>query len=280
MPARVLEGKPVAAALRDAAAARVAELNGRGVTPAAAVVRVGDDEGSASYAGSLQRSFARAGVEMRLIELPAGTPEDAVAAVLDELSADPAVHGIMLQEPVPAPLDAERLALGIAPGKDIDGVHPLNAGRLFQGRDGGLVPATALGGIRLLEHYGVEPKGRQVVVIGRSTIVGRPFALLCLHRHATVTLCHSRTVDLPAVARTGDILAVAVGRAAMVEPEWVKPGAVVVDFGVNFRDGAMCGDVAEEVAEVAGALTPTPGGTGAVTTAVLLSNLLEAASAA
>jgi methylenetetrahydrofolate dehydrogenase (NADP+)/methenyltetrahydrofolate cyclohydrolase len=277
MAARVLEGKTIAAQLRADATARVEALRARGVEPTVAVVRVGEDEAAVSYARSLERAFERAGVGFRLSALPANSDAATVTHVLHELSHDQQVHGILLQEPVPSPLDAEALALAIDPRKDIDGVHPLNAGYLFQGRTGGFVPATARGGLELLDAHGVPLQGRHAVVIGRSTIVGRPAALLLLHRHATVTLCHSRTVDLPAIARHADVLLAAVGRAGFVTPEFVKPGATVVDFGINFADGALCGDVAPEVAQVAGGLTPTPGGTGVVTTAVLLAQLVTAA---
>lgn len=276
----MLDGKALAADLRAQAAERIAVLTARGLQPCVAVVRVGADEASCSYESSLTKAFTKAGVVVRAEVRPADTTPDQARALLAELSADSAVHGIMLLEPVPSGLDAEALALSLAPEKDIDGVHPTNAGKLFQGRADGVVPATALGGLRLLEREQVPLAGTRAVVIGRSTIVGRPFALLLLHRHATVTLAHSRTRDLAALAREADLLAVAVGRAGLVQPDWVKPGATVLDFGTNFVDGQMRGDVDPSCAEVAGALSPTPGGTGAVTTAVLLNNLLDAAERA
>jgi methylenetetrahydrofolate dehydrogenase (NADP+)/methenyltetrahydrofolate cyclohydrolase len=275
----MLDGKAVAAQLRADVDGQLAALKADGVEPAVAVVRVGDDEASAGYARSLERPFERAGVGFRLELLPENASPDQVQALLLALSADPAVHGIMLQEPVPAPHDAEALALAIDPRKDIDGVNPLNAGKLFQGRPDGFIPATALGGIVLLEREGVELAGRHAVVIGRSPIVGRPMALLLLHRHATVTVCHSRTVDLPAIARQADLVVAAVGRAGFVTPDMVKPGATVLDFGTNYVDGRLLGDVDPAVAEVAGAMSPTPGGTGAVTTVALLANTVQAARA-
>jgi len=227
-----------------------------------------------SYGKSLAHS-SNARLPFRLTALPSDTPGRG-DRLLQQLEANH-VHGIMLQEPVPDHLDADALALHIDPRKDIDGVHPLSAGRLFQGRTDGFVPATARGGMELLDRVGIELQGRRAVVIGRSNIVGRPMALLMMHRHATVTVCHSRTQRLAEVCREADILVAAVGRAGFVTPEMVKPGATVIDFGINYVDGRLCGDLAPEVAEVAGALTPTPGGTGAVTTAALLANLLEAA---
>ncbi|MBI5830801.1 MAG: bifunctional 5,10-methylenetetrahydrofolate dehydrogenase/5,10-methenyltetrahydrofolate cyclohydrolase [Armatimonadetes bacterium] len=277
MAARVLDGKACAAQLRESVAARLALLGERGVTVGFAVVYVGDDPASGSYVRSLERVFTKAGVSVRAELLPADSSPERVRTLLCELSADPAIHGIMLQEPVPDQLDAEALALCIAPEKDIDGVHPQNAGKLFQGRSDGFVPATAQGGIMLLEREGVELSGKRAVVVGRSTIVGRPMALLLLHRHATVTICHSRTRDLAAVCREADVLAVGIGRAGFITPDMVKPGAVVVDFGTNFVGDQMLGDVDPAVAEVASALSPTPGGTGAVTTAVLLAGVVTAA---
>jgi methylenetetrahydrofolate dehydrogenase (NADP+)/methenyltetrahydrofolate cyclohydrolase len=275
-----LDGKACAAQLRENTAMRLALLASRGITVGVAVVRVGDDEASVLYARSLEKAFAKAGVAFRLEALAADAGESAVRERLATLGADTSVHGILLQEPVPAPLEAEALAMLIDPSKDIDGVHPLSAGRLMQGRADGFVPATALGGMLLLEREQIPLKGQRAVVIGRSNIVGRPMALLLLHRHATVTICHSRTVDLPAVAREADVLIAALGRPGFVTPDFVKPGAVVVDFGINYVDGAMRGDVDPAVAEIAGALTPTPGGTGAVTTAALLHNAVLAAERA
>ena len=279
MAAKMLDGRALSAAIKSELSGRVATLVSQGRTPNVVVVRVGDDPGAVSYGNSLAKAFDKAGMQFSLEQLDGDLPPEQVAARLDQLSADPAVHGIMLQEPVPAPHDAEALALHIAPHKDLDGVHPTNAGSLFQGRNGAFVPATAEGGLELLLREGVELKGKQAVVIGRSTIVGRPLAMLLLHQHATVTICHSRTRDLAAVARTADILCVAVGRPWLATPEFVKSGAVVLDFGVNFVDGEMRGDVHVDVANVAGAMTPTPGGTGPVTTAILLRHAVEAAEA-
>ncbi len=279
MAARILDGRELGKAWRAESAAAIARLKELGTAVGVAVVRVGDDEGAASYARQLAKTFAAAGVAMRLEVLPADSDEAAVRGLLHSLSADPTVHGILLQEPVPEPLSADDLALDIDPGKDIDGVHPLNAGKLFQGRDDGFVPATAWGGLELLRRHGVELKGRRVAMVGRSTIVGRPMALLMLHQHATVTICHTRTVDLADRTREADIVVAAVGRPWMITADMVREGAVVVDFGINFVDGELRGDVALEVAEVAGALTPTPGGTGAMTNAALLANLVRAASA-
>ncbi len=275
--ATILDGRAVAAQWRGELAGRLSALAERGVQPTLAVVRVGEDPGSVSYARALVRMGEQNGAAVRLEALPADSSAVAVEGLLARLAADPQVHGIMLQEPVPAPLEAAALALAIDPRKDVDGVHPANAGLLFQGREDGFVPATALGGLALLERSGVELRGRRAVVVGRSTIVGRPLALLLLHRHATVSICHSRTADLAAATRAAEVLAVAIGRPWFITPAMVAPGAVVVDFGVNFVDGQLRGDVDPAVEAVAGALSPTPGGTGAVTNAALLANLVTAA---
>lgn len=279
MAAMILDGREVARQIREELSAQVAALAAQGVTPHAAVVRVGSDEGSVGYAKSLARTFAQAGLTLTVHELPADAPADEVSALLRTLSAAPDVHGVMLQEPLPAPLLADELVLAIDPSKDVDGVHPYNAGKLFQGRADGFVPATAAGGIEILARAGIAIEGCRAMVVGRSRIVGRPLALLLLARHATVTVAHTRTRDLPALAREADLLAVAAGRPWLVTPEWVKPGATVLDFGTNYIAGEMRGDVAPEVAEVAGALTPTPGGTGPVTTAMLLRAVVAAALA-
>jgi methylenetetrahydrofolate dehydrogenase (NADP+)/methenyltetrahydrofolate cyclohydrolase len=201
-----------------------------------------------------------------------------VVALVRRLSSDPSVHGIMVQEPLPKQVSSEAVLSVLDPGKDVDGVHPINAGRLVQGEGLYFVPATPAGGMEILKRNGVQLKGKRAVVVGRSNIVGKPMAFLLLHQHATVTICHSRTVDLAGVCREADVLCAAVGKAQMIKGDWVKPGAVVIDFGVNFADGKMVGDVDyAAAAEVAGAITPVPGGTGPMTNIMLMLNVLEAA---
>jgi methylenetetrahydrofolate dehydrogenase (NADP+) / methenyltetrahydrofolate cyclohydrolase len=252
-----------------------------GLPPTLAVLRVGDDEAAVGYGRAIERNCKSVGVAFRSATLPAEADQATVAATLATLNHDPAVHGIMILEPLPAGIDHGALVLALDPAKDVDGVHPLNAGRLAQGRPPYFVPATPAGGIRLLEEAGVEFTGRQAVVVGRSDIVGKPMALLLLQRHCTVTIAHSRTQDLPAVCRTADILCVAVGRAELVRGDWVKPGATVVDFGTIYTADGLKGDChAESVAAVAGRLTPVPGGTGPMTNVLLMENLLQAALAA
>lgn len=274
MPARLLEGRPVADAIWhevDDGAVRFAEAAGR--PPALALVS-GADEAAAAYGRQIERQFTRHG--LRVLKSSAGAPD--YLAHLRGLSADPGVDGILLLTPMPQGVSGQDAALAIDPVKDVDGQHPLNLGLLAQRRRA-FAPATAAGGLRLLRHYEVALRGARVVVIGRSPVVGMPLALLLTDADATVTVCHSRTVDLPSVARTADILCVAIGRAGMLGPDAVKPGAVVVDFGTNPRvDGSLVGDVQfEAICEVAAAITPVPGGTGPTTVAVLAEHTLRAA---
>ena len=278
MSAQLLDGKALSKTIRDAVKADFAALaQSSGVAPTLAVLRVGDDASAAGYARAIERTCAGVGVAFAAHVLPQDATQEAVEAEIAQLNSDPGVHGIMILEPLPAQINGHRLIDHLNPAKDVDGVHPLNAGRLSAQKQPYFVPATPAGAIRLLEEAGVEFKGKHAVVIGRSDIVGKPMALLLLHRHCTVTIAHSRTADLTGVAHSADILCVAVGRPEMVRGDWVKPGAVVVDFGTTYTDDGLKGDCAqEEVAAVAGMLTPVPGGTGPVTNAMLMSNLLDA----
>ena len=249
-----------------------------GVTPALSVLRVGDDDASAGYARAIGKNCASVGVRFDEVVLGADADQAAVERALQLLNGDKAVHGIMILEPLPEGLDADALVLQLDPNKDVDGVHPMNAGRLQAQRPPYFVPATPEGGMRLMEEAGVEFRGKHAVMVGRSDIVGKPMAMLLLHRHCTVTIAHSRTQDLPGVCRSADILCVAVGRPEMVKGDWIKPGAIVVDFGTNYTDDGLKGDCDQaQAAEVAGMITPVPGGTGPMTNAMLMSNVLDAA---
>lgn len=275
MSAQLLDGAALAAEVR---AALKAEIANQPTPPTLATLRVGEDEAAAGYERALARTCKNMGVTLRTEHLPSASSQSEVAATLQQLNADAHVHGIMILEPLPSAIDLGELIIALDPAKDVDGVHPLNAGRLAQQRPPYFVPATPLGGIQLLEAAGVDFKGKQAVVVGRSDIVGKPMALLLLHRHCTVTIAHSRTVDLPAVCRTADILCVAVGRAELVRGDWVKPGAIVVDFGTTYTDAGLKGDCDQaSVAAVAGMMTPVPGGTGPMTNVMLMRNLLQAA---
>ncbi|MDW8467872.1 MAG: bifunctional methylenetetrahydrofolate dehydrogenase/methenyltetrahydrofolate cyclohydrolase FolD [Burkholderiales bacterium] len=278
MPAKLIDGKAVAAQLRASLAPRVARLAARGVRPALAAVIVGDDPASQLYVRNKVRACADTGVRSEVHAFPADAGAAALADRIERLNADERVHGIIVQLPLPPALDAARLLALISPAKDVDGFHAQNLGALLQGRPG-FVPGTPAGVLRLIEHAGVPIAGRRAVVIGRSTIVGKPTALLLLQRDATVTLCHSKTPDLAALAREADILVVAAGRAKLVGPTMVKPGACVIDVGINrAADGKVVGDVDfDAVRDVAGWLTPVPGGVGPMTVAMLIANTVEAA---
>ncbi|MFP5333541.1 MAG: bifunctional methylenetetrahydrofolate dehydrogenase/methenyltetrahydrofolate cyclohydrolase FolD [Acidimicrobiia bacterium] len=279
MTATILDGKAVAAAVHDEVAARVAVLVERGIQPGLATVLVGDDPASHVYVRNKRRTAEKVGITSFHHELAADSTQDQVGSLLDELSADPAVHGILLQLPLPGELDGEAAVLHIDPAKDADGLHPQSLGNLVLDRPG-LRPCTPSGSLRILDHYGVETEGRNVVVVGRSFLVGRPLAIMLggKDRNATVTLAHSRTRGLKELCATADILVAAVGRPEMVKGDWIKPGATVIDVGINRTDDGLVGDVDfAEAVEVAGAITPVPGGVGPMTIAMLLSNTVDAA---
>jgi len=277
MSAALIDGKAVAGALRAALAVRVAALPFR---PGLAVVLVGDNPASGVYVRSKDRAAAAAGLSVRTIRLPAETAQAALLARIAALNADPEIDGILVQLPLPVHLDQRPVIAAIDPAKDVDGLHPVNAGRLANG-DPLLVPCTPLGVMKLLASASVPLRGRRALVLGRSVLVGRPAAALLLNADATVTIAHSRTADLAAECRRADILVAAVGRPGMVRADWVKPGATVIDVGINrLPDGRLTGDVAfEECRAVAGAITPVPGGVGPMTIACLLENTVTAALA-
>jgi methylenetetrahydrofolate dehydrogenase (NADP+)/methenyltetrahydrofolate cyclohydrolase len=273
MTAIRMDGKALAAKVRAEVAKQVKAFGAR---VCLATVLVGDDPASHIYVSRKHDASAEAGIESRDHRFPAATAESEVLDLLAELNADDDVDGILVQLPLPQHMDEPKVTRSVDPAKDVDGFHPLNAGRLYLGEPLH-VPATPLGIMRMLEEYGVELLGKNAVVIGRSEIVGKPIAMLLLAEHATVTICHSRTVDLRAHTREADVLVAAVGRPGLVTPEMVKPGAAVVDVGVNRTDAGLVGDVDPAVAEVAGLMTPVPGGVGPMTIAMLLSNTLAAA---
>lgn len=279
MSAHLLDGRNLAKTLKSDLAAQVETLRAeRSFAPTLAVMLLGDDKAAAGYARAIEKNCGSVGVEFRSKVMDTQVTQAEAEAALQQLNSDPTVHGIMILEPVPPQINMDRLVMQLKPSKDIDGVHPVNAGRLAAQRAPYFVPATPAGGIRLLEEAGVEFQGKRAVVVGRSDIVGKPMAMLLLHRHCTVTIAHSRTVDLPGLCRQADILCVAVGRPEMVTGDWVKPGAIVVDFGTTYTPDGLKGDCAQEsVASVAGMMTPVPGGTGPVTNVMLMSNLLQAA---
>ncbi|HJS84231.1 MAG TPA: bifunctional methylenetetrahydrofolate dehydrogenase/methenyltetrahydrofolate cyclohydrolase FolD [Acetobacteraceae bacterium] len=275
--ARLIDGRAVAAALRAEIAAQVAAL---GIRPGLAVVLVGDDPASAVYVRNKDRAAAAVGIAARTLRLPAETAEAALLAEIDRLNADPDVDGILVQLPLPAHIAVRAVIEQIDPTKDVDGFHPLNAGRLVDGLPA-LAPCTPRGVMKLLNAAGVRTRGARAVVLGRSAIVGRPMASLLLAGDATVTVAHSRTRDLAGICRQAEILVAAVGRAELVRGDWIARGATVIDVGINrLPDNRLVGDVAfAEARRVAGAITPVPGGVGPMTIACLLENTLLAALA-
>jgi methylenetetrahydrofolate dehydrogenase (NADP+)/methenyltetrahydrofolate cyclohydrolase len=282
MSAQLIDGKAIAGEIRATIRQRIAERAARGLRPPGlAVVQVGADPASAIYVRNKRRACAEVGILSVAHDLPASTPAGELFALIDELNDDPTVDGILVQLPLPAHIESQQVIERIAPAKDVDGFHPFTVGRLAQ-RIPSLRPCTPFGVMRLLEHTGIDPKGQDAVIVGASNIVGRPLALEFLLAGATVTVCHKFTADLEAHVRRADILAVAVGKPGIVPGEWVKPGAVVIDVGINrLADGALQGDVGfAAAAERAAWITPVPGGVGPMTVAMLLHNTLAIAEQA
>lgn len=277
--ARLLEGKPVARAVLDSVRAELARYVTRtGRAPQLAAVLTGDDPGAHAYFRAIKRTFQSVEIPIMPVQLPETISEGAFRQVIAGLNQDPAITGIIVLQPLPAQLPQNLPSLVIDPAKDVDGITPGNAGRLALGMRS-IHPSTPAGGIEILRYYDIPIEGKRAVVIGRSNVVGKPMSLLLLAANATVTICHSYTHDLGQITRTADILASATGKPWLVTPDMVKPGATVIDFGVNFLDGRLVGDVDPAVTEVAGAITPVPGGTGVVTNAILARNTLWAALA-
>lgn len=267
-----MDGKALAERIRADVTREIGELGHVGL----ATVLVGDDPASDVYIRLKQRAAAEAGIDARDIRLDASTSEDEVLALVHDLNDDAEIDGILVQLPLPAQIDETRVTYAVAPHKDVDGFHPVNAGNLYLGTPLH-VPATPAGCMALLAEYGVDPKGKNAVVIGRSEIVGRPAAMLLLQAHATVTICHSRTADLAAEVRRGDIVVAAVGVPGIVTADMVKPGAAILDVGLTRTEEGIRGDVDPDAADVAGLLTPMPGGTGPMTIALLLESAVKAA---
>lgn len=278
MSAQILDGKALAAEIRSEVKTQVAALAEKGVSTALAVILVGDDSASQVYVRNKIKACADTGIRSLEFRMPAETTQQQLLAKIAELNADESVDGILVQLPLPKQINADAVISAIDPAKDVDGFHVANAGALVTGKQG-FVPCTPFGVMRLIEKSGANPRGKSAVIVGRSNIVGKPMALLLLAADATVTVAHSRTPDLSAVTRNADILVAAVGRAKLIKADMVKPGAVVIDVGMN-RDenGKLCGDVDfAEVKEIAGSITPVPGGVGPMTIAMLMQNTVLAA---
>ena len=289
MGAQLIDGKAIAQAIQDELTQEVAALKEKGIVPGLATVLVGENPASQTYVKMKNRRCAKVGIHSVAPTLPGDATQEEVEALVRELNADPTINGILVQLPLPDHLDEEAVLNIVSLDKDVDGFHPVNIGKLaMKGREPSFAPCTPVGVIELLDRTGIEIEGKEAVVLGRSNIVGLPVSMLLLKRNATVTICHSRTVDLPAVTRRADILVVAVGRVEMVKGDWVKPGAVVIDVGTHRIDDPsakrgyrLTGDVDfDDVAPVAGWITPSPGGVGPMTIAMLLKNTVTSAKRA
>ena len=280
MAAQILDGKIMSAEIREKIAVRVEELKKLGVTPGLAVILVGNDPASEIYVRNKGKGCEETGMLSRTIRMDGETTQEQLEEEIRVLNEDPAIHGILVQLPLPAHLDEQAALAKILPEKDVDGFHLINAGHLMTGTEG-VIPCPPKGALYMIRSAGIDLNGKEAVVIGRSNIVGKPMAMLLLQENCTVTMCHSRTKDLKAHTLKADILVVAVGKAGMVTADMVKPGAVVIDVGINRVDGKVCGDVDfDSVSQKAGWITPVPGGVGRMTIAMLLSNTADAAERA
>ncbi len=277
MEAQILSGKEMSESLRKEIAERVARLKEQGVTPGLAVILVGNDPASEIYVRNKGNGCAETGMYSRTINMPEETTQEQLETAIEELNADPAIHGILVQLPLPKHLDEQAALAKILPEKDVDGFHLINAGHMLTGTEG-VVACTPRGALYMIKSTGIDLNGKEAVVIGRSNIVGKPMAMLLLRENCTVTICHSRTKNLAEHTRRADILVAAVGKAGFVTADMVKPGAVVIDVGINRVDGKVRGDVDfDAVKEIAGWITPVPGGVGKMTITMLLANTVEAA---
>ncbi len=277
--AELLKGAQVADALNASLAQEIEALNVKGVHPTLAIVRVGERGDDIAYERGAMKRCEKVGVTARQVTLPADISEDALLKQIEALNADTSVHGVLLFRPLPKGLNDDRVRNALAPEKDVDGITDGSLAGVFTGNGVGFPPCTPQACMEVLAYNGIDPKGKRAVVIGRSLVVGKPAAMMLLSRHATVTICHTRTADMPAVCREGEILIVSAGRAGIVDKSYLSPGQVVIDVGINVNeDGSMCGDVKFEDAEaIVGAVTPVPGGVGTVTTSVLVKHVVEAA---
>ena len=278
MAATLIDGRAVAKAFKEEIAEKTAQMIEKGIHPHLAVVLVGENPASQVYVRNKENGCIKAGIRSTVIRLPEDCSQEELEKTVVSLNEDESVHGILVQLSLPKGLNEESVLRLIDPNKDVDGFHAMNSGRLMNGQPG-FVPCTPLGVMKLLKSYDIDPNGKHAVVIGRSNIVGKPMAMLLLQANATVTICHSRTQNLSEITRQADILVAAVGRANFVTADMVKPGAAVIDVGINRVDGKIVGDVDfDAVSEVAGNITPVPGGVGQMTIAMLLSNTLDAAA--
>ncbi|MBW2062590.1 MAG: bifunctional 5,10-methylenetetrahydrofolate dehydrogenase/5,10-methenyltetrahydrofolate cyclohydrolase [Deltaproteobacteria bacterium] len=279
MAAQLIKGMPIANKIREEIIAEVEKLKGKGINPKLAVLLVGDDEASVVYARSKEKVGDKLGIGVELTVKPADTSEEVVLGIIDEFNADESVHGILVELPLPKAISKERVMAHLDPKKDVDGVHPINRGYLLGGQeDLALIPATPLACVELMARSGVEIRGKRVTLVGRGDTVGRPLASLLIKRDATLTICHTKTKDIPATTRAAEIVVVAAGRINLVTGDMLSPGQVVIDAGINPKEeGGITGDVEFDKAEqIVDAITPVPGGVGSLTTTVIMNNLLKA----
>lgn len=281
--AEIWKGAPVAAALSETVAAEAAALQERGVVPTLAILRVGQRDDDLAYERGAMKRCEKVGVAVKNVVLPADVDSETFFAALNHLNTDPAVHGILMFRPLPKQLDGEKARKLLAPEKDVDGCTDGSLAGVFTNTPLGFPPCTAQAAIEILRYYGVDPKGKRVAVIGRSLVIGRPVAMMLMHANATVTVCHTRTLDVPSVTREADIVVAASGQMESVGAAYLRPGQIVIDVGIGWNEAKqkLCGDVLQEEAEpIAAALTPVPGGVGSVTSAVLAKHVVEAAKRA
>ncbi|MGM9926206.1 MAG: bifunctional methylenetetrahydrofolate dehydrogenase/methenyltetrahydrofolate cyclohydrolase FolD [Bacillus sp. (in: firmicutes)] len=278
MSATIIDGVEISKKVREDIAAQVVELKAKGVTPGLAVILVGDNQASKTYVGSKEKACKQLGMHSVLITMPETATQEELLGKIKELNEDESIHGILVQLPLPKHIDENQVIETIAPSKDVDGFHPINIGKMLAGQDT-FYPCTPYGVMVMLEHIGCDPAGKHAVIVGRSNIVGKPAGQLLLNRNATVTYCHSKTENMPKYTKDADILVVAVGKRNVITSEHVKPGAVVIDVGMNRDDqGKLCGDVAfDEVKEIASYITPVPKGVGPMTITMLMFNTIKAA---
>lgn len=279
--AQLMKGAPVAAAMTEQMAARTERLKQAGMTPTLCILHLGERPGDLVYERSAMKRCGKVGIDVREIVLPEGCTRERLLETIEQVNRDGAIHGLLMMRPLPVREDEDAARALLAPEKDVDGITAIAQSKVFTGAGAGYPPCTAQAVIEILDHYGVELAGRRAAVIGRSLVVGRPVAMMLMARDATVTLCHTRTEDLPEFCRQADILVSAAGRAGLVTGAFTRPGQVIVDVGINVRAGKLCGDVDFAAAEpLVGAITPVPGGVGAVTTAVLAAHVVQAAEKA
>ena len=279
MPAELIKGMPIANKIREEITEEVKRLKAQGINPKLAVVLAGDDEASVVYARSKEKVGDKLGIQVELTVKPSDTSEEEVLSLIDALNQDETVHGILVELPLPKGIAKENVMARLDPLKDVDGVHPVNRGYLLGGQEHlALIPATPMACIELMERAGVELRGKRVTLVGRGDTVGRPLASLLIKRDATITVCHTKTVDIPSITKAAEIVVVAAGKAGLVTGEMLSPGQVVVDAGINAKEeGGITGDVEFDTAvDIVQAITPVPGGVGSLTTTIIMNNLLKA----